>query len=144
MKEKFLIAFVLGAVLAAACTPVFAHHGAASYDLDKKIVLKGTVTQYLWANPHVLVQMDAAPEGGQSAHWIVETENPSAMVNLGWNKDSMKTGDQVTMTVTPVKNGRTYGRIIDVLLPNGQKLRGIRIADTDVPGQPNASEAPRQ
>ena len=144
MKRNFLIAFVSAAVLAIACTPSFAHHGAASYDLDKKVVFKGIVTQYLWANPHVLIQVEAAAEGGQTVHWVVETENQSAMVNLGWSKDSMKTGDQVTVTVTPVKNGRPYGRIIDVVLPSGQKLQGIHIADSEVPRPPAASEAPRQ
>ena len=144
MKHNFPIALVLGAVLAIACTPSFAHHGAASYDVDKKVELKGTVAQYLWANPHVLIQVDAAAEGGQTVRWVVESENPSAMVNRGWSKDSMKTGDQVTLTVTPVKNGRPYGRIIDVLLPSGQKLQGAHIADADTPHQPSSSEAPRQ
>jgi hypothetical protein len=144
LKRNFLIPFVFGAVLAVTGASSFAHHGAASYDVDKKIVLKGTVTQYLWANPHVLMQVDAAAEGGQTVHWVVETENPSAMVNRGWSKDSMKTGDQVTLTVTPVRNGRPYGRIIDVLLPSGQKLQGPHIADADTPHEAPGSEAPRQ
>ena len=104
--------------------PLAAHHGFASYDTDKKITIKGTVAEWIWSNPHCVVQLDATEEGGQVVRWVLETENPSSMIRSGWTKDAIKVGDQITMTVTPVKNGRPVGRIVEVLLPNGQKLQG--------------------
>ena len=104
--------------------PLFAHHGNAAYDDTRSITLKGTVTQWLWANPHCVLHLDVPDEGGQVVSWIVETENPTSMFNIGWTKDSMKTGDHVTVTALAVKNGKPIGRIVDVLLPNGQKLVG--------------------
>lgn len=102
----------------------FAHHGNATYDTDTRVVVKGTVTRWVWSNPHCVILMDATDESGQVAHWVLETENPSSMIRSGWTKDSLKTGDQIAVTVMPVKSGGSVGRIVEVLLPNGQKLMG--------------------
>ena len=102
--------------------PLFAHHGAAAYDTDKKITLKATVTQWFWANPHCFLKFDAKDEKGNLVHWATETSNPSDMVNLGWSKDTFKPGDEITVTFTPVKNGNPVGRVDSVVLPNGQTL----------------------
>jgi hypothetical protein len=83
--------------------------------------LKGTVTQWIWANPHCVLQFDVT-ENGQVAHWVAETTAPPSLINRGWTKQSLKPGDQVAITVLPVKNGRTVGRLIEVVFPDGQKL----------------------
>jgi Family of unknown function (DUF6152) len=124
LKAKFLRAFVLVLVTSLLTLPLLAHHGNAAYDDTKTITLKGTVTQWLWANPHCVLHLDVPDEHGQVASWIVETENPTSMFNIGWTKDSMKPGDKVTVTALAVKNGQPIGRIVDVQLPNGQKLIG--------------------
>ena len=65
-----------------------------------------------------------ANRGRNVAHWIAETENPSAMIRVGWTDKSLKVGDQITVTALPVKSGAPVGRIIDVVLSSGQKLPG--------------------
>lgn len=122
MKGNFLAVFALGISILA--LPGFAHHGNAAYDTEKKITLKGTVTQWFWANPHCVLEFDAKDEGGQMVHWGAETENPTTMSHQGWTKASFKPGDEVTVTMITVKNGKPIGRIVDVVLPNGQKLAG--------------------
>ncbi len=104
--------------------PVFAHHGAAAFDTTKKITLKATVTEWFWANPHCFLKFDAKDDKGNVVHWAVEASNPADMVNLGWAKDSFKPGDEVTVTFEPVKNGAPVGRIEQVVLANGQVLKG--------------------
>ena len=104
--------------------PLFAHHGYVAYDTDKKVTLKGTVTRWLWSNPHCLLQLDVTDDGGHVAHWIAETENPSTLTRIGWTEKSLKPGDQITLTALPVKTGNPVGRIIDVLLSSGQRLTG--------------------
>jgi hypothetical protein len=116
--------FAMAVALAIACKPAFAHHGAAAYDVDKRLTLRGTVTQWIWSNPHCLLQLDVTDESGQVMHWIMESENPLTMANLGWSKEAIKVGDQVTVTVMPVKNGRPIGRIMEIVLASGQKLNG--------------------
>ena len=131
MKSKFVIAFALAIGLSILSLPLAAHHGNAAYDATKQINLKGTVTQFIWANPHCVVLFDATDESGQVAHWMAETENPTTMTNMGWLKCSLKPGDPITIRVITVKNGKPIGRIVYVELANGQKLPGRILPDAD-------------
>jgi hypothetical protein len=97
--------FLLGIVLLAASMPLFAHHGNAAYDTDKSVNVKGTVTTYIWANPHVFVKVDVKDDSGNVAHWIVEAQNPVSMSAIGWGRDTFKPGDQVEIDAIPAKNG---------------------------------------
>jgi len=127
LKQKSLVMVSLAAAVMLACLPALAHHGAAAYDVEKKVTLKGTVTRWLWSNPHCLLQLDVTDDAGQTVHWITETQNPLSMANLGWGKDSFKPGDKITVTVTPAKNGRSIGIVENVVLANGQKLNARNI-----------------
>jgi len=131
LKSKFLIAFALVIGLSILSLPLAAHHGNAAYDATKQINLKGTVTQFICANPHCVVLFDATDESGQVAHWMAETENPTTMTNMGWLKSSLKPGDPITIRVITVKNGKPIGRIVYVELANGEKLPGRILPDAD-------------
>jgi hypothetical protein len=135
VKGKFLMVLALGIGVSILSLPLLAHHGNAAYDTGKNITIKGTITQWIWANPHCVLQLDVPDDRGQVAQWTAETENPSSMVHYGWSKQAMKVGDQVTVTMIPVKNGRPVGRIIEVVLPNGEKLAGrvLPILDSSKP-----------
>jgi hypothetical protein len=103
-------------------SPVFAHHGAASFDTSKKLTVKGTVVEWFWANPHCFLRFDVKGEDGQSVQWVVETQSGPNITPLGYTKQTFKPGDEVTVTLTPVRNGRPLGRLLSVVLPNGKKL----------------------
>jgi hypothetical protein len=110
----------LGVLLVSA--PLVAHHGAAALDTGKEVTLKGTVTEWIWSNPHCFLQFDAKDDAGTVRNWAVETQNPTAMTQRGWSRTAFKAGDEVTVTFEPVKNGQPIGRLLTVVLPNGQKL----------------------
>ncbi len=124
MKYRFSMVFALAVGVLIFSAPLFAHHGTAALDTEKNLTMKGTVTEWFWANPHCFIQMDVKDDQGQMIHWVVETSAPPSMINSGWTKQTLKPGDQVTVTVNPVKSGRTVGRVVEVVLPNGQKLNG--------------------
>jgi len=124
LKKNFLRLFALALGVSIFSLSLWAHHGNAAYDTEKKITVKGTVTEWFWANPHCVLQFDARDENGQPVHWSTETENPTTMSHSGWSKSSFKPGDEITMTMITVKNGKPIGRIVEVVLPNGQKLAG--------------------
>ncbi|PYU26652.1 MAG: hypothetical protein DMG32_09530 [Acidobacteria bacterium] len=121
MKAKVVAALVLAGVVTLS-VPLFAHHGTAAFENEKKVTVKGTVTEWLWSNPHCLLQFDVKGDDGKVAHWVGETQNPVSMTNVGWSKAAIKAGDEVTVTILPVKNGLTLGRVVSVLLPNGKTL----------------------
>src|ERR1700730_11746041 len=98
------ISFLVVALLTVS-VPVFAHHGNAAYDATRSVIVKGTVTGYVWANPHVFVKLEGKDDNGNTVHWVVEGQNPVFMTRIGWTKDTFKPGDEVEMDAIPAKNG---------------------------------------
>jgi hypothetical protein len=120
VRNKLITIFL---ALLTVSVPLFAHHGAAAYDTTKIINVKAIVTEWFWANPHCFLRFDAKDDKGNVVHWSAEASNPADMVNLGWSKQSFKSGDEVTVTLIPVKNGLPIGRLQQVVLANGQILK---------------------
>ena len=140
MNSKLRIVFFIGLAVSVFSTPLVAHHGGAAYDTDKRVTIKGTVTDWLWSNPHCILQVDATDDSGQVAHWVTETENPSSMIRAGWTKDSLKVGDEISVILVPSKTGGRVGRIAEVAFPDGHKLlgRGFTVS----PAKPEESAKP--
>jgi len=107
---KFLLALALATSGVIVAVPLFAHHGNASYDSTKTVTVKGTVTDYIWANPHVFLKVDAKEKNGNTLHWIIEAQNPLSQTEVGWTKNMFKPGDEVVVEVIPAKNGQPIGR----------------------------------
>ena len=122
VRKMFLVVMIAAVVVLLVSVPLVAHHGAAALDTGKEITLKGTVTEWIWSNPHCFLQFDAKDDKGTVRNWAVETQNPTAMTQRGWSRTSFKAGDTVTVTLEPVKNGQPIGRILTVVLANGEKL----------------------
>jgi len=110
--------------LVAVSVPALAHHGNASYDYEKTVTVKGTVTQWLWSNPHCLLKFDAKDDKGEIVHWVTEASNPVDMLRGGWTAASLKPGDEITIDVMPSKNGAPVGRIRQVRFNDGTILKG--------------------
>ena len=109
MQKKLLaVLTVFGCALLLAGIAA-AHHGVAGYDMTKTVNLHGTVTKFDWSNPHVVVYLDAKPEGGEMQHWTIEFASPVHMVRAGWSKSSMKTGDDIVIETHPSRNGAPVG-----------------------------------
>lgn len=102
--------------------PARAHHGGVAYDTGRRVTLKGTITQFEWINPHSQVHLDVTDDRGNVAHWNFETQPPSILVHAGWNRSSLKPGDQVTLVATPAKNGSPVGLLQRVTLADGTEL----------------------
>ena len=133
MRKRAVSLIVVALGLLSVSMPLFAHHGTAVFDTKKKLTMKGVVTEWDWFNPHCLLQFDVKNESGEVVHWIAETQNPANMVNAGWGKVSFKPGDEVTVTLVPVKNGQPFGRINLVVLPSGKTLDANSKANTGDP-----------
>ncbi len=104
MNMLRIISFVVAGLLVVS-VPLLAHHGGASYDTAKTVTVKGTVTDYVWSNPHVFVKLDGKDDSGNTVHWIVEGQNPVSMMAIGWTKNTFKPGDEVEIDAMPAKNG---------------------------------------
>jgi uncharacterized protein DUF6152 len=125
--RKNLKAFVLLAVtLLAVSGPLFAHHGAAVYDTSKTVTVKGTVTEWFWANPHCILKVTAKDDSDNTVHWFIENQAPSNITNYGWSKSTFKPGDEVVVEVQPYKNQSEFsaiGRFSGRVVINGQVFK---------------------
>ena len=140
VKAKALMMVVLFAGLAANDRPLFAHHGAAAYDMSKPVVLKdATVTEFVWINPHPLIKADYKDEQGNVQHWTMEMGSTVSAQLLGWTRTTLNYGDVVTLYVWQAKTKVPVGRFNKVIFSDGTTMRDTQTgaddggrADTDV------------
>ena len=130
-----LIALCVATVILAGSAIAVAHHGAATFDTGKTLVLEGVVTEWVWANPHCFLKFEAKGPDGAVRTWTTETSNPPDMVNRGWNRRSLNPGDRVTVTLEPVKSGSPVGRVLEVAFPDGRVLNARGGGVTAAPGR---------
>jgi hypothetical protein len=139
MKQSLAAMFVLTGALLIVSPSLVAHHGAASFDTAKKLTLKGSVVEWFWANPHCFLRFSVKDESGQAVEWVVETQSGPNILPLGYTKQTFKPGDEVTVTLQPVRNGKPLGRLLSVVLPNGKKLGAMGEGS----GTANGSDEPK-
>jgi hypothetical protein len=95
-----LLAFLLSTSV------LFAHHGNSAYDETARVPIKGTVTEFIWVNPHSQIYLDVPDGSGKVVKWGVETNSPGILGRAGWTRRSLKAGDKITIIVCPAKNGQ--------------------------------------
>ena len=115
---------VLLMTVAFTSAPLFAHHGGTSlYDMSKEVTVNGTVTEFLWTNPHVEISIDAKDEKGVLRHWLFEENSPSVLVSRGWNRKSLAVGETVKVTFNPSQKGTYVGRVAKLIKADKTELR---------------------
>jgi len=121
--KRASMGFVLAAVVGAA-SPAAAHHSFAMYEPTKTLTFKGTVKSFQWTNPHVILWVLVQPEnGGAPQEWSFETTSPGVLTRNGWTRQSLKAGDKVSVTFSPLRDGSHGGGLNSVtLLETGQTL----------------------
>ena len=105
MKHPIGLLFVL-AVLVASPRPTFGHHAGSNYDRTHTITVTGKVLEYVYTNPHVHMRLAVKENNGATSSWIAEADPPHRMFVAGWNRESLKPGDTVTVTGFPSKDGK--------------------------------------
>jgi hypothetical protein len=84
--------------------------------------MKGTVTLFDWANPHVWISFDVKDDKANVEKWSAGGPSPSRMANTGWDKDTLKPGDQITAIGHRISDGSNSLRLVKVVLPDGREL----------------------
>lgn len=118
MKQLLAVLFALG-LFAAFAGVASAHHSVAGFDNKKEVMLKGTIVQFVWRNPHVIVLWDVKDENGKVTQWSGEMNSPTSMIQVGMNRNSLKPGDEVIVTINPSKTGTPIAVIRKVTMADG-------------------------
>ena len=137
---KIKLAVLAGAAgLLLSALPVLAHHSfAAEFDATKPITVKGTVTKMDWVNPHSHLRFDVKADDGTIEHWSAECLPPNGLYRQGWNKNTIKGGEEVTVTGFKAKDGSNYMWTQTIITADGRRLLS---GSPEGPGGPTAPPA---
>ncbi len=122
MRTKTMI-LAIGAIGLACAAPLAAHHAfAAEFDSNQPVKVRGTITKIEWVNPHAWLYVDVKGEDGKVTNWHFELGPPNALIRLGWKKDSIPAGLEVSITGFRAKSGEPVGNGRSIILPDGREL----------------------
>jgi hypothetical protein len=140
MRSKFILS-AASAVIVSTATVVAAHHSfAAEYDRDKTITVTGEVIKLLWTNPHARVQIESKDQSGKVESWDFELGPPTALMRQGWNRNSLKPGQIVTVSGFLSKDEPHVANARTVTLVDGRQVFAGSSFDTQTPAGSNAPQ----
>lgn len=135
---KFLLSAVAALMLGTAAS---AHHSTAEFDFSKKLTFNGVVETVQWSNPHCYATI--VDRADPKTKWRLEFGTPGVLVRMGWQRNSLKQGDAVNVTFSPMRDGSGGGALLTASFADGHTLRApiYFIINKDEAPSPNASDA---
>jgi hypothetical protein len=109
MRRHKLMAVLAASTLLALTGTVTAHHSFAMFDQENPTDLVGTVQEFKFASPHTFILLRVKGDDGNATVWNLEGVSPSSLVRDGWSSKTLKPGDEVTLTITPLRSGAPGG-----------------------------------
>jgi hypothetical protein len=122
IKLFMLPILVLGVLLVSVST--FAHHGESNYDTSLVVEVKGTISDFQFINPHVLIYIEAKDPSGNMEKWTCEATSPNFLLRRGWTKSTLKPGDEITASGHRAKNGAPLLRLMKIVA-NGKEYDNL-------------------
>lgn len=121
--NRFATQFSVAAVLLGTSLVAGAHHSAALfYEVNDRVTVSGTVTEFRFSNPHAILKFDVSGESGEIEHWTAETTSPSILRRRGWSQDSFKPGERITLEGMPSVDGSYLMRITRAFREDGSEI----------------------
>jgi hypothetical protein len=121
MKFNAVALFATFAVLSASGSARAHHSFAAEFDAQQPVTLKGVVAKWEMINPHGWITLDVTADG-KPRQWMIETSNPNGLMRLGWSKNSLKPGDEITVDGYLAKDGSSTANAARITLADGSKV----------------------
>ena len=85
-------------------TTTWGHHSRNNFDQETLLEFQGVITEYSWRNPHTFATLAVETEPGEPRELLMELNSISVMSRLGWTRDTLKVGDEVTVFANPDNN----------------------------------------
>jgi hypothetical protein len=120
MKAVLVPGFLVLTLLSAA-VPLSAHH-QWPVSRAKLVTVKGTVTEFVWSNPHPMITVTVQADGGQTEKWLIGGPAITRMEASGWTRTTVKTGDVITGTGYQFADGQKIVRLERVVLADGREI----------------------
>jgi hypothetical protein len=120
MKNLKWISLLAGAMALGVVSPALSHHSHAMFDHTKEVSVTGTVTQWVFRNPHAFLFIDVKDENGEVVNYSIEMSNIPNMITRGFGQTTFRPGDKVTAKVHPLKDGRPGGNYVTITAADGK------------------------
>lgn len=104
-----LVALLLSGAFIATSSAASAHHSFAMFDQENPIELEGVVQEFKFTSPHTFIILVVKQQDGSTQAWSLEGGAPSALVRDGWSSKTIKPGDELKMTIEPLRSGAPGG-----------------------------------
>jgi hypothetical protein len=125
MRNKLVACLAAVVVLLAISPAMFGHHGVSDYDMANVVTWHVTVTDFLFVNPHALLNFTRKNDQDKIEEWQGELQSPNMLARKGhWTKGTVKAGDEITILGCPARNGSKAILLRKVVLSNGDELPG--------------------
>ena len=139
MMRKYWLATTraLAALLVCGLTAnlAVAHHSFAMFDFSKKTNIHGTVKEFQWTNPHVVLWVNVPGKPGESAAtWSLELTSPGNLTRAGWTRHAFAVGDEVIVELNPLRNGNHGGALIKATRVKSATVFTTNLRDMERPG----------
>ena len=121
MKAVLVPGFLVLTLLSAA-VPLSAHH-QWPVSRARLVTVKGTVTDFVWSNPHPMITVEVRADGGQTEKWLIGGPALNRMEANGWTRTTVKPGDVITGTGYQFADGQKIIRLERVVLADGREIR---------------------
>ncbi len=123
-----------GALLFGA-SPAFAHHSFAMFDFTKTVTITGTVKEFQWTNPHVVLWVNVEGKDPKTPDvWWLEMTSPGNLTRSGWNRKAVNPGDKVVVELNPLRDGKLGGALIKVTDSTTGQVFSTNLRDMEKPG----------
>ena len=126
---------VVWGALALAALPAFAHHSFAMFDFTKTVTITGTVKEFQWTNPHVVLWVNVEGKDPKTPDvWWLEMTSPGNLTRGGWNRKAVNAGDKVVVELNPLRDGKLGGALIKVTDSTTGQVFSTNLRDMEKPG----------
>ena len=113
---------LVSVVLALVSVPLSAHH---SWPVSRAqlVTVKGTVTEFMWGNPHPMITLEVRTDDGKMEKWLVGGPAVTRMEANGWTRTTVKPGDVITGTGYQFSDGQKIIRLERIVFADGKEMR---------------------
>ena len=109
-------------VLLMAGTVAAAHHSSTMFDAQHPKTLTGTVREFQWTNPHCYIQLMVKNDKGREEEWSIEMGAPTYLYGRGWRPSTLKVGEVLHVTISPLLKGGRGGLLVQATAADGKPL----------------------
>jgi Family of unknown function (DUF6152) len=122
--KSHLTTLLVSAALVAMGGAALAHHSFAMFDQEHPMEVSGVVKDFKYTSPHSFIILEIKDNNGNAEAWNLEGGSPSALARDGWNSKTLKAGDELRLTIEPLRSGAPGGswNVNKVKFKNGDSI----------------------